>query len=165
MARKRRKPADPPNSPGDSTESPGPESAPGATGCEMGAAGRTVEGRNGGTLTPRPPGSNGGVHRGPDLYPRKNVTEGILLGAMIREGTLLVVDDTGKKRRHRSKIPMAMVENLRTRLQLIVLRGSDANVLRLMAVCNDIFKPGKHDKNGSNGGPFPSNFRRPVPSE
>ena len=27
----------------DSTESPGPESAPGATGCEMGEAGRTVD--------------------------------------------------------------------------------------------------------------------------
>src|SRR5712692_6169735 len=43
----------------DSTESSGPESARGATGCEMGEACRTVEGRNGGTLTPRPPGSNG----------------------------------------------------------------------------------------------------------
>ncbi len=60
---------------------------------------------------------------------------------------------------------MAMAENLVTRLQHIVLHGSDRDVLRLVAVANDIFKPSKHDKNGSNGGPFASNFRRPVPSE
>ena len=58
--------------------------------------------------------------------------------AMIREGTLLVVDATGKKRRHRAKIPMAMAENFVTRLQLILLKGTDANVLRLAAIANDV---------------------------
>jgi len=76
----------------------------------------------------------------------------------------LVITSTGR-RRHRSKIPMAMAENLVTRLQAIVLHGSDQDVLRLAALANDIFKPGKHDKNGSNGGPFPATFIRPVPSE
>src|SRR5437879_13354240 len=37
----------------------------GATGCEMGVTSRTVEGRNGGTLTPHPPGSNGASERVP----------------------------------------------------------------------------------------------------
>ena len=72
------------------------------------------------------PGSNGGVHRGPDLGIRRNVMEGLLMRAMIREGELIVVDANGK-RRHRAKIPMAMAENFVTRLPLIVLKGSDAN--------------------------------------
>jgi hypothetical protein len=83
---------------------------------------------------------------------------------MIREGTLLVVDATGKKRRHRAKIPMAMAENFVTRLQLILLKGTDANVLRLAAIANDVFKPGKNEKNGDGGGPFPATFQRPPAS-
>jgi hypothetical protein len=89
--------------------------------------------------------------------------EGLLMRAMIREGTLLVVDATGKKRRHRAKVPMAMAENFVTRLQLIVLKGTDANFLRLMAIANDVFKPSKHEKNGDGGGPFPAQFLRPPP--
>jgi hypothetical protein len=42
-----------------------------------------------------------------------------------------------------------------------VLKGSDQNVIRLAAVTNDVFKPSKHDKNGSNGGPTPASFHRP----
>src|SRR3989441_5304510 len=113
------------------------------------------------------PGSNGGVHRGPDLGIRRNVMEGLLMRALIRDGVLLIVDDQGKRRRrHRSKIPMAMAENLVTRLQLIVLYGSDQNVLRLAAVANDIFRPPK-DKNGANGhmGPIAATFQRPPPAE
>ena len=64
------------------------------------------------------PGSNGGVHRGPDLGIRRNVMEGLLMRALIREGLLIVVDAKGKRRLHRAKIPMAMAENLVTRLQL-----------------------------------------------
>ena len=78
----------------------------------------------------RQPGSNGGVHRGPDLSIRRNVMEGLFMRAMIREGVLIVVDAKGK-RRHRAKVPMAMAENFVTRLQLIVLKGSDANLIRL----------------------------------
>ena len=126
-----------------------------------------VPGRNGGTLYPSEAGSNKGVHRGPDLGIRRNVMEGMLMRALIRDGVLLVVDDQGKRRRrHRSKITMAMAENLVTRLQLIVLYGSDQNVLRLAAVANDIFRPPK-DKNGANGhpGPIAATFQRPPPSE
>ena len=118
-----------------------------------------VPGRNGGTLYPSEAGSNKGVHRGPDLGIRRNVMEGLLMRAMIREGTLLVVDATGKKRRHRAKVPMAMTENFVTRLQLIVLKGTDQNVLRLTAIANEVFKPGKNDKNGhSDDGPFAAIF-------
>jgi hypothetical protein len=117
-------------------------------------------GRPQGELVRYPQGSNGGVHRGPDLGIRRNVMEGLLMRAMIREGTLLVVDATGKKRRHRARIPMAMAENFVTRLQLIVLKGTDANVLRLMAIANDVFKPGKNDNNGNGDGPFPATFIR-----
>src|SRR5712692_11455197 len=141
--------------------------APDGSRCAIGqdTTGRQETARPGGSnLLRHPKGSNGGVHRGPDLTIRRNVMEGLMMRAMIREGVQLVITAAGR-RRHRSKIPMAMAENLVTRLQHIVLHGSDRDVLRLVAVANDIFKPSKHDKNGSNGGPFASNFRRPVPSE
>jgi hypothetical protein len=148
-----------------SVDPQGPESVPGAgaTGREMAA---TEPGRNPHTGLPQgelaryPQGSNGDVHRGPDRYPRRNVVEGLLMRALIREGALLVVDAKGK-RRHRAKIPMAMAENFVTRLQLIVLKGTDTNVLRLTAIANDVFKPGKNDKSGHSDGPFPAIFQRP----
>ena len=63
-----------------------------------------------------------------------------------------------------AKIPMAMAENLVTRLQLVVLHGSDQNVIRLAAVANDIFRP---PKNGAHGpaGPLAATFQRPAPAE
>ncbi len=115
-------------------------------------------------LLRHPKGSNGGVHRGPDRSPRKNVMAGIFMRAMIRAGVHLGVTPAGGRRLHRSKIPAAMVESLVTRVQLIVLRGSDANVLRLVKTLNDIFKPGKNDKNGHGDGPFPATFIRPPAS-
>jgi len=138
----------------------GPESVPGATGGEMAAAG-PIRLPNGQLV--RQPGSNGGVHRGPDLSIRRNVMEGLFMRAMIREGVLIVVDAKGK-RRHRAKVPMAMAENFVTRLQLIVLKGSDANLIRLTAVANDIFRPPKNGGNG-NGHPVPATFHRPPPAE
>jgi hypothetical protein len=50
-------------------------------------------------------GSNGGVPRGPDLGIRRNVMEGLLMRALIREGLLIVVDAKGKRRLHRAKNP------------------------------------------------------------
>src|SRR5881409_1721207 len=137
------------------------ESPDGVTGRGMERQGE--EGRLKG-LVRYPPGSNGGVHRGPDLGIRRNVMEGMLMRALIREGTLIAVDAKGKRRRHRAKIPMAMAENFVTRLQLIVLKGSDANVIRLAAVANDIFRPPKNGGNG-NGHPVPATFHRPPPAE
>src|SRR5437667_6384234 len=117
----------------------------------------------GSNLVRHPKGSNGGVHRGSDRCLRKNVMEGVLLRAMIREGVHLSVTPAGGRRVHRSKISAAMVENLVTRLQLIVLQGSDADVLRLVKILNDVFKPGKNDKSGHGDGPFPATFIRPPP--
>jgi len=51
-----------------------------ATGREM-----AVKGRNGGTLNRHPKGSNGGVHRGPDLGLRRHLIRGVLLEAMARK--------------------------------------------------------------------------------
>src|SRR5437879_2923132 len=76
-AHKQRKKVGPPRNPAAPTAVPG-----GVTGCEMGVASRTVEGRNGGSLTPYPPGSNGGVHRGPDKGIRRNVVRAIFMGAL-----------------------------------------------------------------------------------
>src|SRR3989442_15697331 len=80
--------------------SQGPKSVPGATGSGMAA---TVPGRNPhtgaaqGALVRHPRGSNGGVHRGPDLQLRINATRGLVLEALAREGILLVIPAKGKK--------------------------------------------------------------------
>ena len=75
-----------------------------------------------------------------------------------------------RRRRHRSKIPMALVENLVTRIQEIAFTGSDGDVLRLVFGMHEVFQPGKHEngKNGS-GGPRPATFvmaqPEPAPEE
>ena len=56
---------------------------------------QTIQGRNGGTLTPFQPGSNGDVHRGPDRQLRINVVRGILLDALAKEGVRLVIGPAG----------------------------------------------------------------------
>jgi len=66
------------------------------TGCELGEP-RRVPGRNGGTLTPRMPGSNGGVHRGPDLKPR-NLIRAVVLKALSDPGYVAPARRSGGKR-------------------------------------------------------------------
>jgi hypothetical protein len=105
-----------------------------------------------------PPGSNGGVHRGPDRQLRINVVRSILLEALAKEGVRLVITPAGRRRRHRSKIPMALVENLVTRIQEIAFSGSDGDVLRLVFGMHDVFQPGKHERNGDTPRPRPATF-------
>ena len=65
------------------------------------------EGRNGGTLLRHPPGSNGGVHRGPDRQLRINAVRGLILQALAAPQARLVKVE-GKKRRVTVEVPMAM---------------------------------------------------------
>ena len=60
------------------------------------------------------PGSNGGVHRGPDRQLRVNVVRSLLLEALAKDGV-------GRRRRHRSKIPMALVVVLTPQLNTFAL--------------------------------------------
>jgi hypothetical protein len=112
------------------------------------------------------PGSNGGVHRGPDRQLRTNVVRSILLEALAKEGVRLAITIDGRRRRHRSKIPMALVANLVTRIQEIAFSGSDGDVLRLVFGIHEVFQPGRHEKNGDTPRPRPATFvvARPAPS-
>src|SRR5882762_10476801 len=92
-ARRQGRLAEPGESHGDVTQSP-----KGATGCELGVPPRSVEGRNGGTLTPYPPGSNGGMHRGPDKGIRRNVVRAIFMGALADEG--VSIENLRRRRKH-----------------------------------------------------------------
>jgi len=76
-----------------------------ATGREM-----AVEGRNGGTLTRHPKGSNGGVHRGPDLGLRRHLIRGVLLEAMARKGETVKSLREKNATRKRKLMPHAMTE-------------------------------------------------------
>ncbi len=140
-----------------------PESPDGATGRGIERQGE--EGRLKG-LVRYPPGSNGGVHRGPDRQLRINVVRSILLEALAKEGVRLVITPAGRRRRHRSKIPMALVENLVTRIQEIAFSGSDGDVLRLVFGIHAVFQPGKHETNGDTPRPRPATFvvAPPMPS-
>jgi hypothetical protein len=77
---------------------------------------------------------------------------------MAKEGVRLVITPAGRRRRHRSKIPMALVENLVTRIQEIAFSGSDADVLRLVFGMHEVFQPGKHERNGDTPRPRPATF-------
>jgi hypothetical protein len=144
---------------------PEPAQAPGATGRTLEGS-RIVEQPHGGAVMQHPPGSNGDVHRGPDRQLRINVVRGILLEALAKEGIRLVITPAGRRRRHRSKIPMALVANLVTRIQEIAFSGSDGDVLRLVFGIHEVFQPGRHEKNGDTPRPRPATFvvARPAPS-
>jgi hypothetical protein len=81
--------------------------------------------------------------------------------ALMKEGPLVIIDAKGRRRRGRAKVPTAMVENLATRLAEIPLSGSDADVLRLTAVMDQVFRPLKNGKNGSDWHPTSTTFIRP----
>jgi hypothetical protein len=106
------------------------------------------------------PGSNGDVHRGPDRQLRINVMRSILLEALAKEGVRLVITPAGRRRRHRSKIPMALVANLVTRIQEI-----DSDILRLVFGIHEVFQPGKHEKHGHGGGPKLATFIVAPPTD
>ncbi len=140
-----------------------PESPGGATGRGMERQGE--EGRLRG-LVRYPPGSNGGVHRGPDRQLRINVVRSIFLEALAKDGVRLAITTAGRRRRHRSKIPMALVENLVTRIQEIAFSGSDGDVLRLVFGIHAVFQPGKHERDDDTPRPRPATFvvAPPTPS-
>ncbi len=127
----------------------------GATGCELGV--RRVEGKNGGSLTPHPPGSNGGVHRGRDRFPR-NAVRALLVNAMGAERRRPTIDPlTGKLARDaEGKIllvdvpPGKMLDDAAVADQLIVERASfgfDPEVfLRLQRDTHDILQETKAEE-------------------
>jgi hypothetical protein len=111
------------------------------------------------------PGSNGGVHCGPDLKPRVNVCQGTWMKALMKEAPLVTYDSKGRRRRSRSKEMAAMVENLATRLVEITISGSDADVLRLAMVMSQVFPQPKNGKNDhSSDRPIMPNFTRAEPA-
>jgi len=90
-----------------------------ATGREM-----AVEGRNGGTLLRHPKGSNGGVHRGPDLGLRRHLIRGVILEAMARKGeTLKSLRDKSDKRK-KKLMPHAMTEYIAESLQHLTMAAA-----------------------------------------
>src|SRR2546422_9997186 len=83
-----------------------------------------VPGRNGGTLMPNRPGSNGGVHRGPDLVPfRRNVVRAVILHELAKAG--LSLEDLKKKtKKHGPLLPGAMVEYCGAAYRRIAIRAA-----------------------------------------
>ncbi len=132
----------------------GPELDPGATGREMAVEGHK-EGRNGGTLLRHPPGSNGGVHRGPDRQLRINAVRGLILQALAAPQARLVKVE-GKKRRVTVEVPMAMCDDIVAGLQLVARLGAQGRnlpeFLRMTFGLHQAMQPGPHEKNG-NGAP------------
>jgi hypothetical protein len=111
------------------------------------------------------PGSNGGVHRGPDLKPRVNVAQGTWMKALMDEGQVVVLtqDKKGKPKLVyvKGEKPGAGIENLVTRIRAILLMGKDEEILRAMSVMQQAFPQAKNGKNGhSSDAPIMPNFAR-----
>jgi hypothetical protein len=129
------------------------ERAPaGATGREM-----AVPGRNGGTLIRYPEGSNGGVHRGPDRFLRRNAMRAVFLIALTGKGrSLEALRSEGRegKRRHRSLVPRAMADHMIQGFKNIAADaalgkpGAYGPFLRMWKDAHEIMRPDK-DENGS----------------
>jgi hypothetical protein len=121
------------------------------TGSELG--GKRVIKSNGGTLLANVPGSNGGVHRGPDLVPRRDLVRRILERALWGTQRRAKLDpvtglpaETGRR-----TVPTrgAMIADMAQRLQKIAEEGDDAALLRLVQLTHEIMQPAKGEGSGT----------------
>src|SRR5438105_3632525 len=115
------------------TPTPGtPQSPPPSTGGEMAADNKPTRLPNGQLIGQ--PGSNGGVRRGPDLLPRRDlvrrILERALWGTQMRPKIDPVTELPADKGR-RVPTPGAMVADMVARLQRIAEKGDNNTVLRL----------------------------------
>jgi hypothetical protein len=111
------------------------------------------------------PGSNGGVHRGPDLKPR-NVIQAVIMKAFIDDGVVVTGDGTGKKVhwRKKKKVRHAMVHNAARAVQRIfedAAAGDQAAYgpsIRALGLMHEVLQPGKGES--TVGGPIMPRFAR-----
>ena len=105
---------------------------------------------HGGALTPHAPGSNGGVHRGPDKGIRRNVVRAIFMGALTDEGVSL--ENLRRRRKHRkgeTLVPMLMVNYCKLAYKNIAadaalgIQEAYGPYLRMMADGHMMFQPQK----------------------
>jgi len=124
-----------------------------------------------GELLRHPPGSNGEVRRGPDLKPR-NLMRAVCLKAMTDPGPLALPPASkrsGAAKRERAEAKHAMIHNLATAFQGIVLAAAEGDpvargqMLRLVHDFHEILQP-TQDEAKSGGGPILPNFTRPTPA-
>lgn len=136
----------------------GPTPGPGATGEAL--ATRHPDGTY-------PPGSNGGVHRGPDLKPR-NMMQAILLKAYSEESELALPPASkrsGAAKRKRARALHAMVDNTAKAMRRIMLAATEGDsaafspAIRLIHEIHEVLQPGKDEGRGPSG-PIPR-FIRP----
>src|SRR5437879_13570730 len=76
-----------------------------------------VAGTHGGQIVNNLPGSNGGVHRGPDLFPRANILRAIAAQALAE----MQVEGKGKSRR---QVQMDMVGHEVKAMQRVATHGA-----------------------------------------
>ncbi len=130
---------------------------------------------HGGALLVHPKGSNGGVHRGPDNFPRKNVLRAIVMMSLAAMGyrvedlpRTLKELQARRRKTHKNLIPAAMAHLMvRANLNIITRAAMDDDTiygrfLQLQRDFHQIMAGGNgngHGKNASGGGqPFPSKF-------
>jgi hypothetical protein len=158
-----------------SRESRGPsESKPALT------ESRSVPGKNPhtgapqGELHPNVPGSNGGVHRGPDLKPR-HVIRAVHLKTITDVGVLALPPlppaskRSGAAKRKRAREAHAFITNAVTANQGIALDAAEGDpvargqLLRLLHDMHEALQPTQDEAKGG-GGPILPKFNRPVRS-
>ena len=150
----------------DPNVAPEPEQGPQASNPrETGRRSLVPQSHGGALLTPHPPGSNGGVHRGPDRHPR--VTQAILLQALSEAQVRVVEGVVGPDGKPATVVvEMAATKDLVKAIQRVCQRaakGRDlAYALKLLEITDKAFRNGKNG-NGHHGlpGPMAPQFVRP----
>jgi len=134
-----------------------------------------VAGRNGGALVRHPRGSNGGVHRGPDLKPL-NFVRSMLLKAATDAGylardpyqSLPGKQRLGAQQRKRGVGRHSFIHNVAQAIQGIALDAAGGNevargqLLRLVHDFHEMLQPAQDEAKGG-GGPVFSRFGRQTP--
>jgi hypothetical protein len=157
----------PPKAPKTPAPEPGPSTPPPATGggilASAGAMAPPIRLANG--QIHMPPGSNGGVHRGPDKNLRRNVIAAIFLKALAAEGLSLEELQKARKNRTAPLVPWAMLQHCVRAFQNIAQGAAAGNpyaygpFLRMMADAHEIMQPAAGDKdNGHHGQARPVKF-------
>lgn len=153
-----------PKSPSEPDSGPqAPESGTGETRRGTGRSDLIAQPHGGALVPPHPPGSNGGVHRGPDRHPR--VTQAQFMMAL-GESQVRKIKVDGKTQT--VVVEMAMNKDLVAMMQLIAERAARGiglkYGLKLLEIEEKVFRNGHaNGKNGHGAGdkaPIPAQFIR-----
>jgi len=148
---------------------PGAKQDPGTTGRSEPAK---IPQSHGGALIRHEKGSNGDVHRGPDLKPRLFVAS-LLIKAFTDEGEIAPQPEpykqrSGAEKRKRARGRHAMTLNTVTAFQGIAVDAAEGDevargqLIKIVGLTHETLQPTKHEAAKGGQGPILPTFNRPA---